>query len=541
MMQTRVRRRDVLGGLLTAAWVAVMVLVWRDARGPALTGPLPESIDVDSALLPGDDWLGAFLKDSRIGWVHVTRRIDGEGMRLEEESVLNLKLMEIVQKVETRAWARVDKEYALQSFEFRLDASGTSFAARGHVRGTPPDIELDLAVTTAGETQNRTLPLRERPYFDLNLVPSIMQRRPAAGARYQVEVFDPQSLSNRTVTVTVLRYEELEVAGRSFYAAVLEQTLAGMEEVTMRVWADQAGNLLKMETPLGLSFVRERASAARLMAERGTTEAGDAEDLLDVASVALPAAIEDQEEIETLRVKLAGVRFAGLDLDDGAQVGLAPVRQRLDGDVLTIERGGVVPAAAAAPADTAPEELVQSDHPDVAKQAAAIVASLDGKAGDDEARARAIFRWVFETLDKRNVVGIPSALDVLRTKAGDCNEHTALFVALARAAGVPARSVVGVVHKDARLYYHAWPEVFLRGGPSGGRWLAVDPTWAQWPADVTHVRFIRGSLSRQVELLRIMGRLQVTVLGGAPEGAGADADAGANGTRDGGAEDVARP
>ena len=104
-------------------------------------------------------------------------------------------------------------------------------------------------------------------------------------------------------------------------------------------------------------------------------------------------------------------------------------------------------------------------------------------------------------------VGIPSALHVLHTRVGDCNEHTQLFVALARAAGIPARIASGLAYVDGKFYYHAWPEIMLRG------WVAVDPTFGQFPADASHIRFVTGGLGRQAELLRLVGALKVDVIG----------------------------
>ena len=95
---------------------------------------------------------------------------------------------------------------------------------------------------------------------------------------------------------------------------------------------------------------------------------------------------------------------------------------------------------------------------------------------------------------------------MLRTKVGDCNEHTALYVALARAGGLPARINVGLVAVRNAFYYHAWPEIYL------GSWVAVDPTLGQFPADAAHLRFTVGGLARQAELLRLIGNLEIDVL-----------------------------
>ena len=101
---------------------------------------------------------------------------------------------------------------------------------------------------------------------------------------------------------------------------------------------------------------------------------------------------------------------------------------------------------------------------------------------------------------------VDRARQVLEAKQGDCNEHTVLYVALARAVGLPARTAVGLVYLRGHFYYHAWPEVWL------GEWVAVDPTLGQYPADASHLRFILGGLARQVELIRLIGRLQLEVI-----------------------------
>ena len=114
--------------------------------------------------------------------------------------------------------------------------------------------------------------------------------------------------------------------------------------------------------------------------------------------------------------------------------------------------------------------------------------------------------WVYTVIDKKPVVSIPSALEVLKQREGDCNEHTALFTALARAAGIPTRMAAGIVYLEDGFYYHAWPEVWL------GAWTAIDPTFGQFPADATHIRFVTGNLDRQSDIIKLVGKLKVEVL-----------------------------
>src|SRR3989475_1666602 len=131
---------------------------------------------------------------------------------------------------------------------------------------------------------------------------------------------------------------------------------------------------------------------------------------------------------------------------------------------------------------------------------------LAGRERDPARVAERLTHWVYGHVEKRLTVSLPSAVQVLEQRRGDCNEHTVLYVALARAAGLPARAAAGLVYLDSRFYYHAWPEVWL------GDWVAVDPTLDQFPADATHLRFVVGGLARQVELVRMIGKLKLEVL-----------------------------
>ena len=133
-----------------------------------------------------------------------------------------------------------------------------------------------------------------------------------------------------------------------------------------------------------------------------------------------------------------------------------------------------------------------------------------GGKTDSLKAARSIMDWVNRSLKKIPTFSIPSTLQILKDRQGDCNEHTLLFVALARQVGLPARMVAGVVFLEGKFYYHAWAEAFVGGGVDG--WIAVDPVFDQLPADATHVRFISGDLDKQVEITRFVGYLETQVV-----------------------------
>jgi transglutaminase-like putative cysteine protease len=152
--------------------------------------------------------------------------------------------------------------------------------------------------------------------------------------------------------------------------------------------------------------------------------------------------------------------------------------------------------------------FVESDAPEVVEEARRAVAGVTGT----RARAEKLVRYINDLLEKKPTVSLPSAREVLRTKVGDCNEHTVLYVAMARALGLPARIAVGLVYLRGAFYYHAWPEVYVAEPDGRGMWLPVDPTLNQFPADPTHVRLARGGLDKQAVILTVIGRAKMTIL-----------------------------
>ena len=113
---------------------------------------------------------------------------------------------------------------------------------------------------------------------------------------------------------------------------------------------------------------------------------------------------------------------------------------------------------------------------------------------------------MYRNIEKRPVLSLPDALSTLENRVGDCNEHAVLFAALARAAGIPCRLEAGLVYLKGRFYYHAWNLVYL------GSWITVDALFGQIPADVSHIRLVTGSPSQQLDIMGLIGKLQLKII-----------------------------
>jgi transglutaminase superfamily protein len=276
-----------------------------------------------------------------------------------------------------------------------------------------------------------------------------------------------------------------------------------------RAWVDAQGHIVRAETPAGFTMTRSAFELAYVnFRHRDLARVARASAAPQPGDVVATTVIAAHGTLRGAAVPLMRFRLSarGLAGPEGATG-----RQRLVGDTLVVERQTAedlrasyrLPARdTALAAFLAPEPLIQSADPRIEAQARLIV----GRERDPARAARLLLDWVHAELRPAADAGVPSALGALASRRGDCNAYTVLYVALARAAGLPARSVAGLLYLDGRFYYHAWPEVFLAG------WVAVDPAAGQFPADAAHVRFAVGGLARHAELIRLIGGLRVEVL-----------------------------
>ena len=480
----------------------------------------PESEILAEAALniaPGAAFYLLSMGDDHIGFASTTLDTVPEGLSVRDMMVIDVPVLGDLQRTDVRSVALLSRTLSLQNFELVMVSGGSRFGARGQVTG---DSVLTIELESAGNLQSVTVPL-DGPI----LLPTLVPLRLAFGSplsvgnSFSVETFDPLLMSPRTVEVRVTGDTTLIIPDSASFDSTsmkwiparwdtlhawhIEQRSGGLGT---DAWIDELGRVVVSSSPVGFRMELTAFEIAYENFRRRGPEARAATavsgDLIRQTAIASNVHFE-QEGIGELRLRLGGVELRGFDLSGD--------RQDLSGDTLVIrrERPAEIRPNYRLPASATelsqylhPEPLLQSDDPRVQAQARQII----GRTRSPRRAAQRLNTWVHETLEKEVAITLPSAVQVLETRRGDCNEHTVLYVALARAIGLPARTAAGLVYLDGNFYYHAWPEVYL------DRWVAVDPTFGQFPADAAHVRFTIGGLARQVELLRLIGRLTLDVL-----------------------------
>lgn len=510
-------RRGAIGVVILVLWLGGLgLLVRRELFRPHVERLAEAGLRVT----PSATYYAVLQRGTQIGFASSTIDTADGGINVQDYLVADLPVGGRLHRATARMNVKLSRALRVNSFTVDVDADLSPIHADGRMTG---DSLLVLAIRGAAGTAVDTQRIRlAGPVLLPALVPLAIAlgERPRPGATITLPVFDPLRRTAADTKVHVLA-ESLFVlqdssvfdAARGRWTGVLPDTVRAWRLATgadgrggVDGWVDEQGRLVAATQLLGLTLERRPYEVAfenwkADAAARGPVAAD--RDIYETTAIA--AGERPRANRSQLVLRLKGVDLSTFDVKG--------YRQHLRGDTLTITREA--PAALVAAyrlPDGArstimsvfldPEPLLEVNDPAIR----ALALRLRGADTDPRVVAERMERWVYDSLEKRITVGVPGAAGTLRKRSGDCNEHTQLYVALARAAGIPARVAAGLVWVDGKFYYHAWPEVWLE------RWVAVDPTFGQFPADASHLRFTIGALGRQADLLRLMGPLSIDVL-----------------------------
>jgi transglutaminase-like putative cysteine protease len=358
--------------------------------------------------------------------------------------------------------------------------------ATGYTEGNTVHFTLDTGQATI--TDKVILP--NPPILAVNDRSYLLDQLNKPGQKMKIPSFDPLSLTGRESIIKYNGQKKLLIRRRIKKLHHFTETFSGMR---VNFWLDDKGRVVKEESPAGFQLIAEPEFRARDVVSSGN-------ELLSAVAVPLTGKLPGPGTTEiTYRVTLP----ADLDFDTSGG------RQAIKEDLLTIKLEKI-PATSSPdnnpcsrPQSLLASRYVQSDHEDIKNNALNIV----GEQQDQAKQVRLLADWVYNSLEKRPVLGLPDALTTLRSMKGDCNEHASLFAALARSLDIPTVIATGVTLMNNAFYYHAWNEVCL-----DGEWYSLDTTTNQFPADLFHIRFGWGDLDQQLKIGGLLGNLEIEII-----------------------------
>jgi hypothetical protein len=437
------------------------------------------------------------MGDDRTGFSHSAISTAAGGYEISSEASVRMTVLGFSREASSRETYLVNLDLSLRSFDVEQTIDGSPMGITGETTAGG----VIVKVHSAGGTREMLLKARGAVYPPeaINIYPLMKGITP--GKKYKVQMLDLEKVDIKEIKITVLGRETLP---------------GGVETVHLRndlyplvdndIWVDLGGKTVRESVRDGLIVTAaEEGAATRQFILDAAIAKRDL--VLDFSLIRIDRPVERPHELKKLVLELTGFPEAMPLLSDDRQ---KEVRHAGDRVVFTMGNGqdaadGAHPAAG--PHELRrylePTDRILSDHGEIIAEKERI---LKGEKDPWQA-VQALTRWVAATIGE-SVTDSHTSLEVLRNRKGNCQSHARLYAALARAAGIPTRFVSGIVYLPGKGFlYHSWAESYV------GRWQAVDPTFGQVPADLTHIKLVEGdSPGEMAVIVGVVGRLKGRIL-----------------------------
>lgn len=288
---------------------------------------------------------------------------------------------------------------------------------------------------------------------------------------------------------TLVRNEEVWLDGVKQRQRTLEViSLVDPGEATSVETYDDQGQPIRMETQ-GFEMRSEPEDVAKAAGEGGR--------ISPYSVLTVDKAIGDSDKLARLEVVIEGA-----SPESFASTSMQQVHAHEDGVRLIIDVRRPFPPAPSTERDRELALEASATYPVADPGIVELAAKAIGDAATPSEKVERLVAFVHGYMNFDHSNG--SVLRTLESRSGDCTETSELFTTLARAVGVPARTVGGFGYTDDSMRTfggHAWNEVLLDGD-----WISVDATWGQVRADPSHIQESdRAEMVLEERRVRVLG------------------------------------
>ena len=423
------------------------------------------------------EWFNINLKGSKVGYTcSALEPAKYEGQEcLKFTSYMKFGLLRMGEPVSMEADAEAFMTKGLVPVYFKFSERQAS--KEKIVEGRLIKDRLALSITVAGQVTQKDITYEKDAIFaDAG---DFFARRKGLkhGEKFTIRVFNPDSLTFEDLKCSILADSENKGG------FVLHTEILGVDTVH---FLDRDGNTIRSTVPaLGAETVKttEKDALAFIPSEI---------DIMKETCVSSNIKFKDTARVTAMEAKIT--------FKDGVPERLMktlPAGAELSADRRSLLLKNIKTGFKEVDALTLPvrmPELTRYLIPSTYEQSAdsGIISASVRAAGDEKnsyIAAKKIIHWVYAYLNKKNFnTGFDSAVEALVGRQGDCKDHSVLAIAMLRAAGIPARANAGLMPLGNKFYYHMWVEAYV------GRWVPLDPTFDETPADASHIKFNDGVL-----------------------------------------------
>jgi hypothetical protein len=399
---------------------------------------------------------------------------------LRHSTYMSFLFLGVEREMLIKGRARLNEQLRLRAFEIKISSGDSWTRLTGKISGKTMNLVIR---SSEGAPLRKILPMKSSVIYSEAMGFLWSPENLRIGKRARIEIWNPLAMTFQDAEFWVREKQKIETDYGLKETYLVHLTLAGVET---RTWISMEGVVLKEESAAGLTLQKEDAyKIFDGMREKRSAPP----DLPNFFSVPSDKILENPAALNYLKVKI----------EYGEEERIFEIRKPAPGSLtdspLTAPRPDLLPYLAS-------DAWVQADDPVMIETAKEIA----GGARTVLTASAKIQDWVHRHVSPVPTVSLPVSREVLQFRKGDCNEYTVLFTALARALKIPVKMVAGLVYLNGRFFYHAWPEVYT------GEWVALDPTFGQFPADVTHIPLVEGGLEEQMALTAQIGKLKAVII-----------------------------
>ena len=475
-----------------------------------------ESAQTSKALV--DNWAIMKMAGAKVGYIHtlVTETGTGDARRISSAIVTRMKINRLGSTISIEqdsltiekgdgTLVRIDSRMLMSNQETKSQV----FFEDGNAR---------LVTKLMGRKRERKLDCPEGMVGPYKLQMLAVEHGFKPGTKWKSATFVGDLQSATGVSNEVIGEEEVDLGNGK--KRKLTKIIVLMDKVPMPVstWVDKTGLALRVHQLAGgikMDMLVSNKKDALAAVGAGKLSPDIFKKTMIVAQEFLPFARRTTAAVMEVRARNAELKIS-----------LPSTRRQIVGEadangVRTIRLSRVVPGSGKTgvrPLESVPKKLedalnpttmIQSDEVEII----AIAMKAVGEEKDAWRAAQTLEKWVTTNLTNKGYgVGLASALEVCRDRAGDCSEHAVLLAALCRAAGIPARVCMGVVYVGGVWAGHAWNEVWI-----AGEWYGLYATIGLGSLDALHLTMASMNMrdgdtgNELASLVTVLGNLDVRV------------------------------
>lgn len=470
-------------------WISLIaLLLYRNFAGTSIekTEALKGSID------KATHWYDIYAGTKKIGFANTAIERVGDEIIIKHEREMKVMKNGKDSVLFDRLRCLSDLSLSIKSFEYTShfkDEKGIKLT------GEVDAEEVLFFLESAEKRKTYKTPTKGKDfYLPITFISALVQKNPVPGSTSTVPVLDFNSLTIKELKVSLeeIRPVKVGIDIRSVYRFKAGGAVW---------WSNERGVIVKEENPAGFTMYSQPEVIAK-----------DPSDRILFDYTALPYFNSEKIIPDPQRLKRFKVRIKGFRLDPNIYLNSSVT---LKDDLLTIvkedteelkKRSYELPYR-----DDALSRYLKADEWILSEDK-----NVKGNAhnmtviekNDAFRLTRYLNSGLYFTVKPMPAFALSNSLDIFKSHLGDYLERTVMFASFARAAGVPTRLVGGLVYRNGYFYFHTWPEVWF------DKWIPMDPTLAQLPADVTHIPLKEGTLKEITSVVDDLKNIRIEILEG---------------------------